>query len=143
MDPVTELRRATLIRLKSDAAYTALIPATRTYGQTAPAAPVWPFLKTGVPITTPRLAACLNGAEIRHTLHVFAAARMNGAGSVVETADDHIGRIIAAVKASLDGATLSAPAGSFRLRLISDQRLTDEEPDAFHGVIEFRARFSA
>ncbi|GGO96562.1 DUF3168 domain-containing protein [Stakelama pacifica] len=139
MDLTTELRRAILISLKADSAVTALVPATSIYGQSAPATPPWPFIKAGTPIDGPQDASCQRGESIRWTLHVFAGSRKQG-GAEVETVEDHIGRIMAAIKKNLHRQTLTFTDGKATLRYINSQRLIDGDASQLHGIIEFRAK---
>lgn len=141
MDPVVELRRATLTALKLEGDLMALIPASSIFGQTVPAVPVRPFAKFGVPITVPREAACLNGAEVRFALHIFAGPRLSN-GRVVETGEDHVGRIIAASKSALHNKSLATGSGTARLRFIGEQRTIDGDADHYHASVEFRAKVS-
>lgn len=139
MDLTTELRRATLISLKADAGVTGLVPATSIFGQTAPASPAWPFIKAGTPIDGPADASCQRGESIRWTIHVFAGDRIVD-GSRAETAEDHCGRIMAAVKANLHRTQLTFTEGKATLRYINSQRMLDGDADKYHGIIEFRAK---
>jgi hypothetical protein len=137
------LRRALLARLKADTGLTALVPAASIYPQAVEGEPTWPFVKLGPPITRPRKAACVNGGDVAVDVHAFARARESG-GSVVETAEDHAGRIGAAIETALADNWIALEGGPrARIRLSDLQLLQDEEPDAFHYVAQVNARVLA
>lgn len=129
-------RRALLTRMKANAALRALVPTASIYGQTVPANPAWPFIKLGVPQTLPITATCLNGALV--TIPVSGFARQREQGSVtVETAEDHAGRIGAAIERALHlkGDAVTVDGQEVRLRYtVTDMRLfpDGDEADAFH-----------
>lgn len=143
-DLVTELRRAVLPALKGNLALTQILPATSIHPQTAPANAPWPFVKVGVPILTGFDGTCFVGARVRYTLHSFAKPRYNGAGGMVETAEDHVGRISGAVKGALHKTRLPVAGGTVHILWSSGQRLIDQgEADAFHAIDEFQCKVMA
>lgn len=141
------VRRAVLARMKGGAMLTSLVPAARIYGQTVPAAPAWPFIKTGVPQSLPIRATCLVGAVVTMPIDAFAKQRMSGA-QVAETAEDHAGRIGEAIETllHLQGETIDVGGQPARLRYtLTDMRLFPDgaEADAFHYSALLRARVVA
>lgn len=147
-DLTTELRRACLIKLKADEDLLAILPKTSIYGGVAvPIAPAtsvpWPFVKWGVPSSTPLEATCMTGEEIRVAVHGFARARKNGT-TTVETGEDHAGRLAGAIKRALNKNRLALPSGYATLRYVGGQRLIDgNEADDWHVICEFQARVIA
>jgi hypothetical protein len=140
-------RRAVLTRLKAHAGLTALVPATNIYRGAPLVEPDWPFIRLDRSNSIPIKAACLDGATVTFPLHAFARARQNGSGALVETAEDHVGRIGAEIEKALDdkGETITvSPGVTARLTY----RLTDIQPDgidqadstAAHYVCTVRAR---
>lgn len=138
------VRRAVLAALKADAGLTALVPAARVYPQAIPGEPLWPYVKLGPPLTLPFSAAnARSSGEVSLDVHAFARARESG-GAVVETAEDHAGRIGAAIEAVLHRNGLTLDGGeTARVRLSDIQLLQDEEPDAFHYLCRVNARVLA
>lgn len=142
IDSIQGARRAALKRMKATAPLTALVPATRIYGQSAGSEPTWPFIKWGAPTALPRRATCLDGADITGSVHGFAGPRKSG-GRIVETAEDHASRIGAAIAASLDGHYGDVPGGKARFQWTRTQLLIDgSEADAYHVIVNFRIRCS-
>lgn len=143
---IRHTRRAVLARLKSFAGLTALVPAAEIHGQVPLGVPDWPFVKLGAPRSIPIKGACLDGADVAIPVHAFARARQNGAGAMIETAEDHASRIGAEIEKALDdkGETVTVGVGvSVRLRYrISDIQLLVDGADssAFHYVCTVRAR---
>lgn len=130
--------------MKADVALTALVPVPSQFARQIPPVPTWPFTYFETASGTPLRATCVAGNEIDFAVHSFAKPRESG-GQVVETAEDHCGRIGSAVVAALDGQILALDGGgtikirSAMFRLLSDP----EEADAFHHIAEFTARVLA
>lgn len=139
------VRRDVLDLLKHSSAVTDLVPAASIFGQVPPDEPDWPFIKTGAPQTLPLKAACVDGAEINLSVHAFSRGRRDVSDALVETAEDHAGRIGAAIETALDGARRSiAGVGRVSYRLADMMLLVDgAEPGAFHYVCTLRARVLA
>jgi hypothetical protein len=144
VDPVVALEKAALTHLKADAAVTAVIPAAQLYTYDgAPPSPPKPFAKPGTSIAAP-LTGHRRRRDIRFTIFVRADARQDGAGTVLETARDHMGRCVSVIVDSLYRARLPIPGGNAKLVLINDiRRMVDGEQDALEANIEFRARLMA
>ncbi|MET3710411.1 hypothetical protein ABIC65_001091 [Sphingomonas trueperi] len=139
IDSTLPARRAIMAAMKSDAALTAIVPAAQQYPMTA-TNPVWPFTLYGSPTPVPIRATCLDGSEITVAIHGFAKPRYVG-GAMVETAEDHAGRIGAAIARALDGQNLEIPQGRAKVRWTGSQLLVDgAEADAFHCVVNLRVR---
>lgn len=137
-------RRVVVARMKAHPGLTGLVPASSIFGQTVPASPAWPFVKTGVPQTVPIKAACLNGGEITIPIDGFAKPRFSGA-MMAETAEDHAGRIGAEIEAALDlkGETVTVGGKPVRLTYrLTDLRLFPDgtETDVFHYSALCRVR---
>ena len=142
-DFLIPVRRAALAELKADAALLALVPAAQIHPQSTPAKPVWPFVRYGAPSSSPREAACLNGAEMPIAVHSFAKPRVTGQ-QTVETAEDHAGRIGAAVVTALHRKTLTITGGTARIRWTGSQLMHDgDEADAYHHIATFAVRVFA
>lgn len=136
-------RRAILTHFKANSGLSALI-STRFYGQAAPAPVTWPFAKLGAVSSIPLRASCVDGAEYRLTVHAFAKAVYNAGGGMTETAEDHCSRIAEVIEVAGDKAKLTITGGTVGLSLIGTQIMLDiDEADAFHAVIDFRARVLA
>lgn len=139
VDSTIAVRRAILPLLKNDTRTKSIVPAARWYAMTAQD-PVWPFGIYGSSTPVPLRASCMDGAEITTSVHGFAKARESG-GQVVETAEDHCGRLSAAIAAVLDGRRLDLPNGHALVRWTGSQLLVDrDEADAFHCVVNLRIR---
>lgn len=140
-------RRAILARLKAHAGLTALVPPSSIFGQTVPADRAWPFIKLGPPQTLPITAACLNGGAVAIPADGFAKNLMSGQ-RIIETAEDHAGRIGGEFEAALHlkGETVTVDGAPVRLRYaLTDIRLFVDggEPGAFHYSALINARVIA
>jgi hypothetical protein len=130
--------------MKASADLVATVPSARIYGQTMPANPAFPLVRCGSPSSVPITGACVDGAEARVDVHGFTKPRLNVAGAVVETAEDHAARLGALISSALDHAVFDVPGGKARVRWLGDQLLQDpEEADCFHTVQRFRVRVIA
>lgn len=127
-------RRAILARLKAHAELGALVPPASVHAQAPVGAPSWPFVKTGAPRTTPKRATGIDGAMIAIPVHAFARDRVAN-GAVVETAEDHAGRIGEQIEAALDAKGDDLPGVSLSYLLSDIMLMTDAgEAGAFHYV---------
>jgi hypothetical protein len=133
------LRKGIVAHLKADAGLTALVPASSIYGEQPPAKPAWPFIRYGLPLTTPERFDCYMGGEHAVTIHSFA----KGPGS------DAILTIRAAIIAALDDAEIELPLDTgedAKVTLIAHTlsnliRDTDEA-GAYHDIHSFTVRVS-
>lgn len=133
------LRKGIVAHLKADAGLTALIPAANIYGEQPPAKPKWPFIRYGLPVTTPERFDCYVGGEHAVTIHSFA----KGPGT------DDILDLRAAIIASLDDAEIELPLDTdegAKVTLIAHTlsnliRDTDEA-GAYHDIHNFTVRVS-
>ncbi|GLI99123.1 DUF3168 domain-containing protein [Sphingobium sp. BS19] len=143
-DSTIAVRRAVLATMKDDTVLIGIVPAGQIYPGTAPAALLWPFVRYGAVSTTPVRAACVDGQELRVTIHGFAKPRYNGSGALVESAEDHAGRIGAAIASSIDKRRLvlgSSYEAIAHVRWRSSQLMRDgDEADAWHTVQDFVIR---
>lgn len=134
------VRRAILSRLKVDADLIALVPAASINPR---GGATWPFIVMRAPVTQPMRAACVRGGEVVWGVHVFAGPRLS-AGAVVETGEDHVGRIGARIEALLDGVRVSIEGGGTAHMLLSDIRLLDDgDPDSYHWFAQVNCRVLA
>lgn len=143
---IRDVRRAVLIRLKADAAVTAIVPAARIYPAETPAEPAFPFTRFDAPQSIPLDMACVAGATVTFLKHGFAKARYQG-GAMIETAEDHAQRLGDALwgslhnhrlpLAGLDGATVLIRVQS--LRIVRD----GDDPDAQHAILSCSGRVLA
>lgn len=136
-----EVRRALLAKAKADVALTAEIPAARMYPDTAPANPVWPFLKTGAPQTIPRRGTCLDGGDVNIPVHGFFKDRTNVSGQIVETAEDWAGRVGGLIEGALDRSALTIGTGRAVVTMTDMNLLQDSaEAGAYHYFANCRVR---
>ena len=140
-----EARRTILTHLKADTSITDLVAATSIYSQTTPTTKVWPFIKMGAFSSVPlRVRGCVDGAEIRATVHAFAKSTFNGAGGKTADAEDNIDALAKAIEASLDYQRKAITGGNITFSWLNTIPLIDNgEDDAFHAVIDFRGRILA
>lgn len=136
-----EARRAILPILKADAGVTALVPATSIYGQTTLSEPGWPFIKLGAAFVAERirLPQQVQGAMVAFSVHAFARHRESG-GQLAEFAEDHAGRIGAAIEAALADNNVAVTGGTMHVELSDANLQQDEEPDAFHYFAQVNCR---
>lgn len=139
------VRRDVLDLLKHDAGVTALVAVADIHGQVPSDEPNWPFIKTGAPQTLPLKAACVDGATVNFALHAFSRGRRNGSGALIETAEDHAGRIGEAIENAVDGVRRHiAEVGRVSYTIADAQLLVDgAEPGAFHYSCTVSARVLA
>lgn len=131
------VRRAILPVLKADAALTALVPAASI---NPTGTPTWPFIMLRSPVTQQLRAACVNGGQGSWDIHVFAGPRKSGT-TVLETAEDHAGRIGAAIETSLANRWLDLPDGAkVRVRLSDIRLLQDGDESAYHWFAQINWR---
>lgn len=136
-------RRVVLAALKSAPEVTALVAADEIYPQTTPEDHGWPFGRWDGPSSIPLNAACVRGAEISFMVHWFAKPRYE-AKQMVETAEDHCARILAAASIVLSGNRFTVGGRAFRTRVTSELLRRDgDEADAFHGTLNCIARVLA
>lgn len=141
IDSTIEVRRAILPLLKNDSRTKNIVPASRWYPMVAPATPTWPFGLYGASAPIPLRASCLDGSEVITSVHGFARARLNGSGGMLETAEDHCGRLASAIAAVLDGRHVEISRGHALIRWTGSQLLIDgSEADSFHCVVNLRVR---
>jgi hypothetical protein len=140
IDSTVPVRKGVVLALAGDTRVTKIVPASRIFAMTA-ASPAWPFILYGSPSNIPLRATCLDGGELVVAVHGFAKARQNVAGSTIETAEDHAGRIGAAIAKVLDGRRIDVPGGHAKIAWTGSQLLIDgAEADAFHCVVNLRVR---
>lgn len=140
------VRRAVLAKLKADSDLTDLVPAANMHSQDPGSEPAWPFLKTGSPQTLPGARmACADGATVNLPLHAFSRGVRNASGQLIETAEDHAGRIGAAIEAALHDTRATLIGGPVVRYRIADMNLflDGAEPGAFHYSCTVRARVLA
>ncbi len=130
-------RRTLLTRLKNDAPLNALVPASSIDPDGPPA---WPFIGLRAPVTQLRQATGLRGGQVALDAHAFAGARKS-AGSVVETAEDHAGRIGAAIESALHAKRFALEDGGAMRVMLSDIRLLEDgDPDHYHWFCQVNCR---
>lgn len=139
IDSILPVRRGILGVLAATEAVIEIVPPARQHAMTV-GRPVWPFILYGSPTSVPVRATCLDGSEITVAVHGFAKARYQG-DVMVETAEDHAGRLGAAIAEALDGQRLTIPRGEASVRHTGSQLLVEGgEADAFHCVVNLRVR---
>jgi hypothetical protein len=134
------VRRALLTRLKNNAGMIAAVPATsiNPLGE-----PVWPFIVLRSPVTQPKRVSSVLGGAVSWDIHAFAGPRMSGA-SMVETAEDHAGRIGALIEAVFADNRISLEGGLIAKITLTDIRLLpDQSPDVYHWFAQVNAKVLA
>jgi hypothetical protein len=128
--------------LKADAGVLALIAADHIHGQVPLMEPQWPFIKTQAPQTLPLRADCVDGATINFGISAFSRGQKDGSGALIETAEDHAGRIGEAIETAIDKRKSDIPGiGTVVYRIADMTLLVDgDEPGAFHYSCTVRAR---
>lgn len=102
--------------------------------------PKWPFLRWGEPASSPLESACLNGARVTFTIHVFCRAREED-GRITQTAEDYCSNITAQVKHVLHKRGWQTTWGRIKYRVTSSRLIRDAADNrAYHGVVQFEAR---
>lgn len=139
IDSTREIRRALVQLLKAAPAFTAIIPAVKVFGHSAPADLARPFSTIGVPITSPIRAACVDGQEITLAVHLWVRDWFEDE-TLVEDGEDVAGRAMAAASAALDRQRLTLPRGHATVRLAGTRLQLDGEPDVFHGIVNLSIR---
>lgn len=131
------VRRALLARLKGNVGLTALVPAASINPD---GEPTWPHIRLRAPVTRRLRAAGVNGGEGSFDVHAFARSRYD-AGARVETAEDHAGRIGAAIEAALaDNRIALEGGGTVRIEVTDMRLLEDDTPDAYHWFAQVNWR---
>ncbi|WP_310533128.1 DUF3168 domain-containing protein [Novosphingobium sp.] len=134
------VRRALLAKLKGDAGLIALVPSASIHPAGEPS---WPFIRLDAPVTRRLKATGLNGGVGSFDIHAFARDR-EVAGSVVETGEDHAGRIGGAIEAALADNRLALEGGGEVRITVDDMRLlTDDDPGAWHYFAQVNFRVLA
>lgn len=136
LNPTNETLPAVLAALKADAALAALIPAARQYPPQTPNKPVRPFLKLGVPITTPRHVDGGDAADIDLAVHCFVtkAAGIPDPRAFATNVNSHVMRILDA----LEDVDLG---DGMELAIYPQQAqvMQEENADSWHGFVTVRA----
>lgn len=139
IDSTIPIRRGVLTLLKADAGVTAIV-AARSYPQTTPGKPIFPFIRMGAPLALPTRGACFDGTDSTFAVHGFAKDRIV-ASRAVETAEDYAGRLGAAIAAALDQRIITLSNGRARIQWTGGQLLMDpDEAACFHTLQNFRVR---
>lgn len=142
-DSSLEVRAAALTIMKENAELTEMVAANAIYPGTLWSSPNWPFIRWGTPTVIPVRAAAVDGIDGTGAVHVFAKARYEG-DKIVETAEDHVARIAAAVAKALDKKTVALeteyPANAV-FKWTGTQSMADaDEAEAWHAIVSFRVR---
>ena len=135
-------RRALIIRAKSDAGLTALVPAASI---SPDGTAEWPFMLVASPRTLRLRASCVRGASVSFDVHAFAGPRYDTPDSetqqVVEIGYDHISRIGSAIETVFADNNLTLESGAnCRIRFSDMQLLPDEKPDHWHWFSQLNCR---
>ena len=139
------VRRNLMELMKGDAGITAMVPAAQIHGQVPLTVPTWPFIKTQSPQSLPLRATGVDGATVNLGISAFSRGRFDGAGALIETAEDHAGRIGEAIETLIDQMKVDIPGiGPVSYRIADSVLLVDgDEPSAFHYSCTVRARVLA
>lgn len=129
-DNTLAVRQAVVAHLKAAPSLTALISASRIYGEQPPADPDWPFIRYGLAVTLPYEAQGWSGSEHAIDIHAFA----NGPYT------DAVLAIAKQVQRAMD--TLAAPGdtGIVALEWTGMNVVRDSPPTQaakYHAIINF------
>lgn len=128
--PDLELQAAIVTKLKANAALQALTGNADRVHQVVPKDPPFPYVTIGESQSVPDFAACIDGAELFVTLHVYSRA------SGYEEAK----RIMAALDDALDDIDLTLVDNRcLEIRNDGSRVFKDSDNVTSHGVITFRA----
>lgn len=140
-DFITETRREVLSILGGDPTITQTHSA-KVYSAIVNK-PEWPWLRWGEPSSVPLDGACVSGAIVSFTVHVFAREREID-GKVTQSAEDYCSDITAAVKRALHLRKWGSADVSYRFRVQTSRLLRDPDDNrAFHGVVQVASRVVA
>lgn len=125
-----EVRRAVVSHLKGWPALTALVSASRIYGEQPDADPTWPFIRYGYAIVAPYEAQGWDGSEQAVTIHAFA----NGPYT------DAVHRIAKAIVEAMTALDAPANTGIVACEWTGTVVITDgPDPSSnkYHAIINF------
>lgn len=120
------VREAWVTALKAHEPLTSLVSASRIFGERVDPKETWPFIRVGLPITTPYSATGQRGATHRFSTHVFAKGPFT----------DSISRMCDGVIQAVNGLTIDT-LDIVNQQLVLVQLLPDVEADHYHAVIDF------
>jgi hypothetical protein len=121
------VRAAMMAALKANDGMTALIPKVSIFPGTVPANKTFPFSRFGTMMAAPFVASGLRSAAYRVSVQGFSQDIVDGAGTVIVTAEDNASNIGDAFQAALDGATIDLGNGD-KLRLEWLQTTPKQDP---------------
>ncbi|WP_422125363.1 tail completion protein gp17 [Sphingobium arseniciresistens] len=143
LDSSIYVRKAVMAALKGNAALTSLVPAARIYPATTLSGVQWPFVMYGSDTATPIRMACVDGMEMPFSFQAYAKPAYDGS-RMIETAEDRVIIIGAAISAAIDRQTLTLASpypAKARIRWVStSSRIAGAETDAWRAIVSFRAR---
>ncbi|HKF95099.1 MAG TPA: DUF3168 domain-containing protein [Gammaproteobacteria bacterium] len=134
-DPTLYVRQAIVTRLKIDVSAVA----SRVYGRSPPAAPVWPFIRVAVDDVEPFTAQCLRGATVNLTVHTFAKGDEDNAVALLN-------RTVADALSSKPLVLTDSPipAELRRMQWLRSQIIRDtDEATGWHGIVSFQGTVSS
>jgi len=122
-----ELRKQVVAHLRAWPTLTALVSASRIYGEQPPADPTWPFIRYGLAVSGPYEATGpLEGSTHRVTLHAFVHGPY--------TDDCH--RVATEIVAAMQGLTLMQSL--IDMQWVGTQVFRDtDEADGYHAAVDF------
>jgi hypothetical protein len=122
-----ELRKQVVAHLIATPALTALVSASRIYGEQPPADPVWPFIRYGLAVSGPYEATGpLSGSAHRVTIHAFAH------GPYTDAVLNIAKQIVAAMY------TFQPVQSLIDMQWVGTQVFRDtDEADGYHAAVEF------
>lgn len=128
-----QVRRAVLIKLKSDVVFSGLVGG-RVYSESPPAKPTFPFARWGFAVSTPEGWSCTSGASMSCQLSVFSKS----------SGTDECARLIRNAVRVLDLKPLvleadqdsGIAATAFDVQVTQTQIIRDTaEAECYHGII--------
>ena len=141
-DLLRPTEKAAISALKADEGLTAIVPAASIdpYAE----APDWPFIRLDGTQAIPQGRGCTARSQVTFMLHAFAKPRRDGAGSKIEEARDHAGRISDAITEALQAHAYEYDDRRYNFTVRSSRIMRDgAEADAWHAVISVMARVYA
>ncbi|WP_257541026.1 DUF3168 domain-containing protein [Sphingobium sp. CFD-1] len=133
IDPSLAIRGKILAALRSDAALTAIIPASRIYKSQTPSEPTWPFIRLGVLMNAPLRLDGGSGGDVTGAVHCFTKG-----GDDPEAMAMQINAHVARILDSIDDT--EADELDIGVHVTQSQVMEDgSEASAYHGIVSIRA----
>lgn len=138
-DYLPEVRHVARAFLRQSAPILSFFPYGSIYGGTVPADRTFPFLRAATGLASPFRASGLDSSTLRMSWQGFTKDIVNGAGEVMEHAEDRAHRMGAAIAGVLGDKTLDLGNGmKARFTWIQSSPTIDgDEPGAWMTTVTF------